>query len=132
MSTSAVQIPLIEGCHVIPHDQFEEKNKALAQVEKNANADWKEYAFARVRMVAERLEELTSDDIEDELCSFLVPFRPVTHEKRALGPVMIRAAKAGLIFATDRVKPSRRSKLHNSPRRIWRSRIFQPTEGPTQ
>jgi hypothetical protein len=127
-----MQMSLLDGCHPIPHDQFEEKNKALVRVEKNANPRWSEFAFASVHATALRLEELTSDDVDAEIASFNAPHRPVTHDKRALGPVMIRAAKAGLIFATDRIVASNRSKLHNSPRRVWRSRIYQPTEGQLQ
>lgn len=94
----------------------EERDKALERVEKHADPHWKTYALAAVERTAVRLETFISDDVWE---SGLEP----TREDRALGPVLLRAARFGWIEKTDRVRPSRRS--HGSGKPVWRSRIWR-------
>jgi hypothetical protein len=52
----------------------------------------------------------------------LIDRRFTTHDLRALGPVLVRAAKLGWIENTGSyVKSARR---HMSPLTLWRSRVF--------
>lgn len=67
------------------------------------------------------LPELTSDDVIER-----IPESFRTHELRALGPVMVRAAKWGWIAKSDRAgRNSRRASLHASPRTVWRSLLYK-------
>ncbi|MCZ7526605.1 MAG: hypothetical protein M5U14_09660 [Acidimicrobiia bacterium] len=80
-------------------------------------------AHAAVERVARRHERLTVDDVRDEL------ERAGQHDGydlRALGAVLQRAARRGLIESTDRYAPSRRR--HSSPLRVWRSRLYRAEE----
>lgn len=97
--------------------------EAVNRVNMNAPKEWKTFARFCIELVARRKDEFTSDDVDTEMRLF--PDPPVTHEKRALGPVMIKAARDGIITQTDRVISSNRSKLHNSPRRVWRSLLYK-------
>lgn len=69
--------------------------------------------------MARRQAEVTTDDVWQELGDDA----PFQHESRAIGPVMSRAARAGTIDATDRIRLSAlgagRWKV-----RVWRSRVF--------
>ena len=57
--------------------------------------------------------EITTDEVWRQG----VPSPP---EPRALGPVMMAAAKAGYIERTDRTRQTTRPEAHASPKRIWK------------
>lgn len=114
------QMPLIAG---MPEIEVGTKEDGMHRSEMNANPVWGEFAYRCVAEVAARRTSFTSDDVDDHIQSYPIPNRPVTHDKRALGPVMNRAARAGVITPTDRILASTRKKLHGSPRRIWNSLI---------
>lgn len=95
---------------------------ALEQVAKNANPVWMDFALACIYACAATRQRFTSDNVDELLDA--VPNSPSTHEKRALGPVFLSAKRQGWIVATNELKTSTREKLHNSPRRVWVSRIF--------
>jgi hypothetical protein len=95
---------------------------ALQQVARNANPGWMDYALACIYACASTRQRFTSDAVDELLTA--VPNSPSTHEKRALGPAFLSAKRRGWIFATNEIRPSTREKLHNSPRRVWLSRIF--------
>jgi hypothetical protein len=89
----------------------------LRSVEENASDQWNAHALAAVRSAAMRHDELTVDDVW--------PFiTEEVHDSRALGPVMLRASKAGII---DRVRgafrTSDRPETHARPLALWRSLI---------
>ena len=97
-----------------------ERERALVQVDQNAAPDWKTVALAAVKHVAQTRREFTTDDVLAILQS-----QPVaTHEMRALGPVMRRAADAGYIAATDRFITSASVSRHRAPKRVWSSQIY--------
>lgn len=121
-----VQLSLLPGIPPVLLDDA--KTKALKQVNQNADPYWKDFAYACVIAVAKEKLEFTSDDVDAKIASAPIPQRPYTYEKRALGPVMIRACKANIMESTDRLKISCRSKLHNSPRRVWKSLTFEGIE----
>jgi hypothetical protein len=95
---------------------------ALQQVAANANPVWMDFALACIFACASTCQRFTSDNVDELLAT--VPNSPSTHEKRALGPVFLSAKRKGWIFPTNELKTSTREKLHNSPRRVWVSRIF--------
>lgn len=101
----------------------EAKAEGMALVESGASLRWMETMFAAVEAVARTYPYFTSDTVfayhlehgkgED------------TRDRRAFGPVMMWAAKAGFCEKanTAPVASARRS-LHASPRAVWKSLIF--------
>lgn len=91
-----------------------DRDRALAQVDRNADQEWKDRALQAVRQVCISSAEWHSDDVWatglDE-----------PREARALGPVVLRAIRNGWCVKTDRVRPSVRS--HGSGKPVYRSLI---------
>ena len=92
----------------------EAKREAIARVERNMEPDWAEIVDLAIKIVMSRQREFTTDDVWEELDGAVEP-----HEKRAMGAAMVRAARAGLIRATDRTRPSARPICHRNPKRVW-------------
>ncbi len=57
------------------------RDEAVDRVDRNANEQWKQNAFAAVRRLALRGTEFTTDDVWAELGT-----EEGTHEKRAMAP----------------------------------------------
>jgi|GEM_PF-966937 len=91
------------------------KKEGMERVAVHANPLWMDLAYNAIRIAAESLEDFTSDDVMD-----FIPEEYDTHERRALGPVMLKAARNGLIVKTGMVRNSKRRSLHASPRQVWR------------
>jgi hypothetical protein len=94
-------------------------DEALASVERNASEQWNEHALDAVRRAAEIHEYLTADEV--------VPLitEPV-HDKRALGAVLLRAAREGIIERVpDAFRTSSRPETHARPLALWRSRVVE-------
>ena len=100
------------------------KAAGMKQVEDNADTRWNVLMFRLVRIVAEEVPEFTSDDVIDRY-EAQPGAVPTTHDLRAFGPVMRRAARAGICRNTYRTVPSRRKSLHASPRAVWQSLIYK-------
>ena len=97
------------------------KADALERVETNANAEWLIAAYEAVRHVARTRREFTSA----EVLAILDATEITTHDKRALGPVMLKAKRLGLatptgVFRTNTTNPNH----HGNPDRVWRSEIY--------
>lgn len=95
----------------------EARDTALQQVEENADAEWKEKALRAVHQTALQLREFISDDIWE------VSQLDSPREARALGPVLLEAARQGWIVKTNYVRPSVRSHLSGKP--VWLSSIYK-------
>ena len=89
----------------------------LEQVEANANEAWKRAAMNAIRHLCTTKREWTADDLWDILAGEEVG----THEPRALGAMIVKAAKAGLCRSTGRYVQSRLPIRHNRPVAIWES-----------
>lgn len=76
------------------------RDAAITQVDANADESWKAHALGFVAQVSAQLGKFTTDDLWD--AGLIKPLEP-----RALGPVMLRAAKRGLIEATGEYRKSR-------------------------
>jgi len=98
------------------------RDEAIAQVEANADREWKTAALNAVRWLAANRVEFTSDDVWR-----LLPHQSAatTHEPRALGAVMRKAARDGLVRKTDRVVNSTRVECHARPVAVWQSLIWK-------
>lgn len=96
------------------------KQEAMQQVYDNANEEWKTRAYLAVMRVAAKQVELTTDDVWE-----MIPSGVETHERRALGPIMVLAAKNGLIEKTGQWIETKREAAHQRPVALWRSKVFK-------
>jgi hypothetical protein len=101
-----------------PHSGEAERDGALERVDGGAPPDWKHVADKTLARLVLNLDEVTADDLWAALQAEGVG---MPHEPRALGPVFLRAAKAGLIVRTSMVRESVRPATHRNPKRVWRS-----------
>jgi hypothetical protein len=81
-----------------------------------------EFQYAADRAVAQTAR-IFSSFVVDQVWQFVDGDYGV--DKRAMGPAMIRAAKAQLIEPSPDFRPTSQPKSHASPTRIWISRIYQ-------
>lgn len=91
------------------------RDAAIARVATATDANWK----AQVWAVIERLptgDEFTTDTIW-QACHDEGIGAP--REPRALGALMVEAARSGLVAATDRYVSSQRVACHARPIRVW-------------
>lgn len=96
------------------------KADGMARGEANANDEWKEEAYRALVQAARELPDLTTDDVIERMREGVH-----THDKRAMGSVTVKAAKAGIIIKTDKDRNSKRVTLHSSPIRVWTSLIHK-------
>jgi hypothetical protein len=92
---------------------------AIEQVERHADEEWKDIAYATVCHVAQRLAHFTTDDVKAAL-----PADATTHEPRAWGAIMRRAARDGVCRATDGWRTSDNPVCHARPMRVWASLLW--------
>ena len=108
------------------NDAERAKKAAMDQVEANANELWIEYMLDLVWDVCKVRLYFTTDDVYDLYYAVPEGKRPQTHEHRAMGPVMARAARERLCEkANVPAVPSRRRSLHASPITVWHSLICE-------
>jgi len=81
------------------------------------DSNWAEMAYAAVRQVANNQQEFTPDDI-------WATGLQKPSEARALGGVMRRARKDGVIEKTGRVQPTTQPESHGTDVTVWRSLIY--------
>lgn len=96
------------------------KDEAVQRVASNADPDWMRQAVDGIWALALNADTLTTDDVWDA-----IPDAATTHEPRALGAAMKRAASLGYITATDTYRPSARPACHARPVRVWRSLLYR-------
>lgn len=92
---------------------------AVERSEEHADAAWKQEALAAIRKAALAFETL----IVDEVWRFLSPDAQ-THDLRAMGPMMVQAAKLGYIERVPDEYRKSNLKNHGTPRPVWRSRLY--------
>jgi len=95
------------------------KEEGMDNVEGGSSIIWGKFADEAVYQAALRNRHF----IVDKVWEYMSPGAPSTNDNRAMGPVMSRAAKKGLITATNRLEPGRQIKSHGNPRRLWQSLI---------
>jgi hypothetical protein len=112
------------------------RDTAMKRAEDNARRNWLLQAAVAVAVVARRSPTFTADDVTDQLDAWRIHFKsgPLTHDLRALGPVMLRAVKDGLIepaivtdengVSTGKFRECRKSTCHLRPIRVWKSLIY--------
>ncbi len=90
---------------------------AIGRANAHADSDWKEAAYQAVVEVAGRMRDFTADDV----WPLLEQSGEWTHEPAALGPVFIRAARAGVIEQTGEMRQSRYARRHRKLT-VWRGK----------
>lgn len=116
------------------HDLFDwvkakaAKDDGMARVEEHAAPGWSDVMLDLVIEVAQRRPTFTADDVFKIAYARGIAER--THDRRAFGPVMTRAAKQGLCRKAD-VAPilSARASRHRAPLTVWTSLRFAPPAG---
>ena len=99
----------------------EELNEALARVDENAHAEWKEMADAAYREAARRYATFTNDAVWEILAEWDVP---PPHEARALGARARKAITDGWVEQTGQYVPSKRANIHRHPIAVYRSLVY--------
>lgn len=94
------------------------RDEALERVEAAAPAQWTERAYAFLVDYLRHHETMFPDDLWE--AGLEEP-----HELRAIGPVLLRARRAGLMVKTGELRQAVRSHLTERP--VWRSLIFENT-----
>jgi hypothetical protein len=95
---------------------------SIAKSDESADYDWKLAAADSLERVAKSKAELTADDVL-ELMESRHP-DVTTHNLAALGPIFLRAQKAGLIENTNRIVQSRIPRRHRKIT-VWASRVYR-------
>lgn len=90
-------------------------NEAIERADKGANEEWKAAAYEAVRQAALKYGEIIIDQVH-----LFIPDTVSTPNKSALGPVMRRCARDGIIVDTGRTAPSLIPKKHRIKRPVWR------------
>jgi hypothetical protein len=107
-------------------EAYTAKIAAMAQVEANANQEWSDYMLEQVRLTCMRLPRFTADAVFERASAD--PAAPGTHDLRAFGPVMTRAAKLGYCQLTNTTIRSSRASCHNRPLAVWESLICETVQ----
>jgi hypothetical protein len=100
-----------------------ERDEALERVERNADDEWKQAAIDAVRWLAQRRTAFTTDAVWHVMRRDYQDAH--THEPRALGATMRKAAGLGLVEPTDEHRLSTNPDCHRRPKRVWRSLIME-------
>jgi hypothetical protein len=95
------------------------KADGMERAAENAHEDWMAAAEAGVFKAALELPAVTSDDVFDR-----IPDGIETDEHRAMGPIMLTAARSGWLIKTGQMVPCRRPVRHLGDVRVWRSLLY--------
>lgn len=88
--------------------------EAILRAGAAANPEWRLVAFKAIERLAKRGAEFTADDIWAEIAG-----KAETHEPRALGAMMKRAHKLGVIVATGEVAKTKKRGSHSHWQTVW-------------
>jgi hypothetical protein len=100
-------------------DQAAARDNAIDRAEEHADVAWRQAAYDSGRRLAAIRATLISEDIFASMAGTGL----ATHEPRAMGAIMRRLHKDGLIEPTDRFVTSPSPVGHKRPSRVWRSRV---------
>lgn len=96
------------------------KIEAIDRVSANADPNWKFLAIQATRKVAMQRETFTSEHVWAEL----VAEGSTTHEPKAMGGILRKAAQEGICEVTERFIKSSSRINHRRPLQIWKSLIY--------
>lgn len=95
------------------------RDEAMGRAEAGAGEAWTQEALEAVKAIARSKPELTSDDIW--LSGLSEPAEP-----RALGPVLAKLKREGVIKKSGRFVQTSRVSRHATDIAVWTSLIYQP------
>lgn len=102
----------------------EAKQEAIQRVEQNANPQFLAMCRVALEAVAREQEYFTTDPVWERYEQG--SSHPFPHERRAIGPVMLRATKDGVITkAGDQHWNSTSARCHNRPKQVYQSLIYK-------
>jgi hypothetical protein len=104
--------------HLNKRPRPRDRAEALFQQLTPAPSEWIANGIKAVRLVAEVVEEFTTDDVWSEI------ERPAVADSRTIGVVMRLAQKESICEPTDSVRPSRFKSHGGRPLRVWRSLVL--------
>lgn len=94
------------------------RDEAIKRVDMNADPAWKHRAQVGLRDLCLEREEFTTDDL-------WVRLGWMPHEPRAIGPIMLHAARTGWIEKIEgRYREAHRGVNHARPQQVWRSLLY--------
>jgi hypothetical protein len=93
-----------------------DRDAAMQQVAEHAPVEWKDRAWSWLLGYLRAHAEFFPDDVWAAGC-------PVPPERRAFGPLVLKASRAGLIVRTGRTRP--RTLGHATSGDVWRSTVYQ-------
>jgi hypothetical protein len=98
------------------------KQDGMGRADAHAEPDWMSTAYRAVSVVAKHRVELTPDAVIG-LLKHWEAWPP--REPRALGPVMLKAAKSGLISNTGKWVNSALPERHCRPIPVYKSLVYE-------
>jgi hypothetical protein len=99
------------------------KRAAMQQVEDHAQPGWGDQMLDLVKVVCRTQRQFTADDVFVQAGALGI--YNGTHDRRAFGPVMMRAAKAGWCAkAQCAPRNSARKTCHAGAMTVWDSLLF--------
>ena len=101
--------------YVMRADQWDEAEAAIAQVEENARPEWLDAAETYIRSMTPGTRFI-GENVTDAMQAAGWD----THDLRAMGPIVQKLARAGVIFRTGQYRAARTS--HGSPKPVWEKR----------
>ena len=99
------------------------RDKAIEQVERNADPLWKRNAWSVIVMFARTGQPFTTDDVWEFMHQNGME---TPREPRAMGAVIANACREKIIESTDRYVQSQRPECHRRPIRVWRGVSLSP------
>ena len=96
------------------------KAEGIAQADLHAAERWRQAAFEAVVLVSGLLPEFTTEDVWAALEQAGRDPLETERNPSAMGAVMLRAARAGLITKTGTYATSTRPSRHVAEMRVWR------------
>ena len=100
-----------------PDEGRARRDEGMANADDHANPDWRDRALEAVYQLAASKPVFCAEDVWERGLE-----KP--REPRALGPVMMRAAKLGYCRGTMQHRNSRMVTQHATPVRVYESLIF--------
>lgn len=105
----------------------EAKREGMERAALGADEAWKLAMEVAVVETAKKKQRFTTDDVFITLYQDN-PNPPTTRDRRALGPIMLAAARSGVCRKADDTpwRPTQRRSRHAAPLQVWRSLILEP------
>ena len=97
------------------------KEQAVESSARGADKDWLTSALRAVRVLSNRQQYLTSDDV----WQWLRPLQLETPDNRAMGAVMVAGHRDRYIEPTAEWRISERAVCHGRPVRVWKSMRYE-------